>query len=142
MTAPDDKPEPRLFTRRRVLIGGAATAVAAGGAGFVFRKRLGKMVDRWTLQDSFGATPPLVPHDPAVDRVVLHVAQGASPAANIDAVLSKLGGIAKVVGPDDVVAVKVSAQWWNQGMTNVAAARRLIEHVIDQPGFRGEVVVF
>jgi hypothetical protein len=27
-------------------------------------------------------------------------------------------------------------------MTNVAAAKRVIEHIVEQPGFRGEVVVF
>ena len=70
------------------------------------------------------------------------MARGAGPAANVDAALDKLGGIAKFVGEDDVVLIKTSAQWWNQGMTNVAALRRVIEHVLERPGFRGEVIVF
>lgn len=90
---------------------------------------------------SFTATPPLVPHDER-DRVKLHVARGGTPAANVDDVLAKLGGIGKVVGTDDLVIIKVSAQWWNQGMTNVAAVRRVIEQVLERPGFRGEIVVF
>ncbi|MCA9675654.1 MAG: DUF362 domain-containing protein, partial [Myxococcales bacterium] len=35
-----------------------------------------------------------------------------------------------------------AAQWWNTGMTNVAAVKRTIEHVLEVPGFRGEVIVF
>ena len=43
---------------------------------------------------------------------------------------------------DDVVLIKVSAQWWNQGMTNVAAVKRTIEQILTVPGFTGEVIVF
>jgi hypothetical protein len=137
------KPEPRRFlTRRRFLLGGAATLAAAGGAAFILRKRIFNRLDRWTVKGSFGATPPLVPHDPVKDRSTIYLGRDAGPAGNVDAVIAKLGGIGKVVGVDDVVVIKVSAQWWNQGMTNVAAVKRAIEHVIDQPGFKGEVVVF
>jgi len=142
----DQPPSPpasaRLLTRRRLVLGGAATLAAAGGAAFLLRRRIRNRIDRWTVKASFGATPPLVPHDATRDRVSIYVGRDAGPAGNIDTVLAKLGGIGKVVGLDDVVAIKVSAQWWNQGMTNVAAVRRTIEHIIDQPGFKGEVVVF
>jgi hypothetical protein len=106
------------------------------------REKLRSRIAAYTQLRSFTATPPLVPHDPARDRARILVAQGATPAANVDEVLAKLGGIGAVVGTDDVVVVKVSAQWWNQGMTNVAAVKRLVEHVLARPGFRGEVVVF
>ena len=134
--------KPRYLTRRKLLLGGAATLAAAGGAAFLLRRQIGNRIDRMTVRSSFGATPPLVPHDPARDAATIYVAQGGTPAANVDTVIGKLGGIGKVVGADDLVIVKVSAQWWNQGMTNVAAVRRLIEHVIEQPGWKGEVVVF
>jgi len=113
-----------------------------GGAAFVFRKKIKNKLDAWTTRDAFSATPPLVPHDPVKDRTTIHVAQGGTPAANIDTVLGKLGGIGSVVGADDVVIIKVSAQWWNQGMTNVAAVKRTIEQILERPGFRGDVVVF
>jgi hypothetical protein len=100
-------------------------------------------VARITQLPSFTAAPPVVAHDAARDRAKVYVARGGtSPEANVDTVMSKLGGIGSVVGADDVVILKVSAQWWNQGMTNVAAVRRVIEHILELPGFRGEVIVF
>ena len=76
------------------------------------------------------------------DRAKVYVAKGGTPGDNVDGVMTKLGGVDKFVGTDDVVIIKVSAQWWNQGMTNVAAAKRVIEHVLERPGFKGEVIVF
>jgi hypothetical protein len=108
----------------------------------MLRKKLWSRLDRLTLVDDFSATPPLLPHDPVRDAATLQLGRGEGPAGNIDTILSKLGGIRQIVGADDLVLVKVSAQWWNQGMTNVAAVRRLIEHLVERDGFRGEVVVF
>jgi hypothetical protein len=70
------------------------------------------------------------------------VAHGGTPASNVDSALDKAGGVTRFVGENDVVIVKVSAQWWNQGMTNVAAVKRLVEQVLERPGFKGEVVLF
>jgi hypothetical protein len=123
-------------SRRRVVFGAMAAGIA--GAVFAVRGRLRAM----TQLASFTAPPPLVPHDPVRDRATICVAHGASPAANVDTVLDKIGGISTVVGVDDLVIIKVSAQWWNQGMTNVAAVKRVIEQVLERPGFRGEVIVF
>lgn len=134
----DPLPHP---SRRKFLLGGLA-AVGAGAAAALSARKLRNLVARHTQLRSFAATPALLPEDPVRDRARIHVAQGGSPAANVDAVLDRLGGLAKVVGEDDVVVVKVAAQWWNQGMTNVAAARRLVEQVLEVPGFRGEVIVF
>ena len=126
---------------RRVFVAGGVIAVV-GGAAFALRRKLVGAVASKTRLPSFSATPPLVPHDPVRDRKSIAVAQGGSPAENVDSALAKLGGIGKFVGEDDLVIIKVSAQWWNQGMTNVAAVKRAIEHVLERPGFRGEVVVF
>ncbi len=123
-----------------LIAGGAAAGVAS--LVWAFRRRLVSKLSQWTMRADFSATPPLLPHDATSERRTLHVARDAGPAANVDAVLAKLGGIDRVVGPGDVVLVKVSAQWWNQGMTNVAAARRVIEHILEIPGFHGEVLVF
>jgi hypothetical protein len=131
---------PRSKSRRRLLIGGGVLGAAAAG-GFAFRHRIASAVKRWTRSSEFTATPALVPHDPKTERRTIAVAKGAGPEANTDAALDKVG-LDTIVGDDDVVIIKIAAQWWNQGMTNAAAARRVIERVLARPGFRGEVVVF
>jgi hypothetical protein len=130
------------FSRRRFLIFGGGVVAALGGAAYGLRSRLLAKLSSWTRLDAFSATPPLRPHDPRRDRRKIYLSQGKTPAANIDAVLEKMGGIEKIVGKDDVVLIKVSAQWWNQGMTNVAAVKRVIEQILAIEGFAGEVVVF
>lgn len=127
-------------TRRKLLLGGGLVA-ALGAGGLALRGSLAARVRRWTRSPAFTATPALVPHDPASERRTIAVSRGGAPAANIDAVLDTIG-LDRVVGADDLVIVKLAAQWWNQGMTNVAAARRVIERVLARPGFRGEIVVF
>ena len=122
----------------------AAGALGLTGGLIAARRKLGRFVGKYTQHATFTATPPLVPHDPVRDRTKIHVAKGGAPEANVDTVLAALGakGIGEIVGTDDVVIIKVSAQWWNQGMTNVAAVKRVIEHVLERPGFKGEVIVF
>jgi len=132
----------RGITRRSLLVGGGAAVAGIGGAAFVFRKKIKNKLDAWTTRDAFSATPPLVPHDPVKDRTTIAVAQGGGPGANVDAALDKLGGMKAFVGADDVVIIKVSAQWWNTGMTNVAAVMRTVDQVLAVPGFKGEVIVF
>jgi len=130
-----------LLSRRNFLL----TSLAAGGVAglsMALSRRVRNRISGWTRLKEFEATPPLFPHDPVKDKRTLWVARGGTPASNIDAVIDKLGGIEQVVGKEDVVLIKVSAQWWNQGMTNVAAVKRVIEHVLEIPGFRGEVIVF
>lgn len=130
-----------LFSRRNLIIGGAA-AVGVGGLAFKLRHKLKARLSKYTQVASFTATPPELPHDPARDRTTIAIGQGGAPDANVDTAMAKLGGMSKFVGADDVVIIKLSAQWWNQGMTNVAAAKRTIEQVLEVPGFRGEIIVF
>jgi hypothetical protein len=127
-------------SRRRFLTGAAAAAGLLAMA--LLPRRVRRFGERLTERREFTATPPLLAHDPVRDRRVIHVAQGGTPADNVDEVLRKLGGIGTVVGGDDVVLIKVSAQWWNQGMTNVAAVKRVIDRIVELPGFAGEVIVF
>ncbi len=129
----------KKISRRTLIAGGIAASV--GAAAFVFRKKLGTKLKAFTKSKEFSATPALVPHDASTEKRALYSAKGGTPAENIDAVLDKVG-VDKLVGQDDVVLIKISAQWWNQGMTNVAAARRVIERVLARPGFTGEIVVF
>lgn len=126
------------LTRRAWLIG----VGGLGASALVLRRKLRAGIARLTRSPEFSRTPPLLPHDPARERRTIFVAQGGTPAENVDRVLDKLGGIGTVVGKDDLVIVKISAQWWNQGMTNAAAVKRTLEHILERPGFSGEVVVF
>ncbi|HEU4535409.1 MAG TPA: hypothetical protein VFS00_14875, partial [Polyangiaceae bacterium] len=127
MTTP--RPTPSHVSRRRLLVAAGAALAGAGALALAARRRLVARLSQMTRLDEFARTPPLAPHDPARDRRTLYVARGAPPADNVDAVFAKLGGVEKVVGADDVVIIKVSAQWWNQGMTNVAAVKRVVERV-------------
>lgn len=121
------------------MTGAAVSGIAA--AAYVFRRSLKARLLLWTRSPAFDEIPPLVPHDPIKDRTRISVGQGATPAENVDTALGKIGGISRFVGESDVVVVKVSAQWWNQGMTNVAAVKRLVEQVLERPGFKGEVIL-
>ena len=132
----------RFHPSRRVFLIGGLAAVGAGGAALMLGGKFRRAIARYTQLGSFTATPALPPEDPVRDRARIQVAQGGTPAENVDAVLAGLGGIGTVVGTDDVVIIKVSAQWWNQGMTNVAAVKRVVERILELPGFTGEVVVF
>ncbi len=56
---------------------------------------------------------------------------------------SALGGFDGLIAPDDVVLIKVNAQWKYRGCTNSDVIRGLIQRVLDHPdGFSGEVVIF
>ncbi len=47
-----------------------------------------------------------------------------------------------LIAPDDVVLIKVNAQWKYRGCTNSDLIRGLIQRILDHPdGFRGEVVI-
>ena len=54
-----------------------------------------------------------------------------------------LAGPQGLVSPEDVVLLKVNAQWKYRGATNSDLLRGLIQRLLEHPdGFRGEVVIF
>jgi hypothetical protein len=54
-----------------------------------------------------------------------------------------LSGPLGLIEPDDVVLIKVNAQWKYRGCTNSDLIRGLIQRIIEHPdGFTGEVVIF
>jgi hypothetical protein len=54
-----------------------------------------------------------------------------------------LAGPSGLIEPDDVVLIKVNAQWKYRGCTNSDLVRGLIQRILDHPdGFEGEVVIF
>ena len=56
---------------------------------------------------------------------------------------SALNGPQGLIAPDDVVLIKVNAQWKHRGCTNSDLIRGLIQRILDHPdGFAGEVVIF
>jgi uncharacterized protein (DUF362 family) len=56
---------------------------------------------------------------------------------------SALAGPKGLVAADDVVLIKVNAQWKHRGCTNSDLIRGLVQRVLDHPdGFGGEVVIF
>jgi hypothetical protein len=69
-------------------------------------------------------------------------AVNGSPQANTEKVIDLMGGIHRLIGLDDVVLIKPNVQWWNQGAPNLAAAKSLVDLVMNRPGgFTGEVVL-
>ena len=47
-----------------------------------------------------------------------------------------------IIGPQDVVVIKVNAQWDERGMTNTDVVKGLVEAIVNHPdGFGGEVVI-
>jgi hypothetical protein len=60
-------------------------------------------------------------------------------SARQDALSGPLG----LIAPDDVVVLKVNAQWKCRGCTNTDMLRGLIHRILGHPdGFKGEVVIF
>ncbi len=56
---------------------------------------------------------------------------------------SLLRGPLGMIGSEDVVLIKVNAQWKYRGCTNSDLVRGLIQRILDHPdGFTGEVVIF
>ena len=54
-----------------------------------------------------------------------------------------LSGPAGMIASDDIVLIKVNAQWKYRGCTNSDLIRGLIQSILDHPdGFTGEVVIF
>jgi uncharacterized protein (DUF362 family) len=54
-----------------------------------------------------------------------------------------LSGPSGMVEPNDVVLIKVNAQWKYRGCTNSDLIRGLVQRILDHPaGFNGEVVIF
>lgn len=56
---------------------------------------------------------------------------------------TSLGGPQGMIASDDVVLIKVNAQWKYRGTTNSDVIRGLIQRILDHPdGYRGEVIMF
>jgi len=57
--------------------------------------------------------------------------------------VSALSGPSGIIAPDDVVLIKVNAQWKYRGCTNSDLVRGLVQRILDHPDvFTGEIVIF
>ncbi len=73
---------------------------------------------------------------------ILYRSINGSPDKNMDQLIRLMGGIEKIVGPDDVIIIKPNVQWWNQGVPNLLALKTFVDLIMNQPGgFNGEVVI-
>ena len=56
---------------------------------------------------------------------------------------SDISGVDGCIGREDVVLIKVNAQWKYRGATNSDVIRGLIQRILEHPdGFSGEIVIF
>ena len=69
------------------------------------------------------------------------MANGGTAEQNTGKVLELIGGIKKVINPDDIVVLKPNSQWWNQGMTNTNSMKEFISQILNMPGFKGEIII-
>jgi uncharacterized protein (DUF362 family) len=140
------------LTRRQFL---QATAGAAGllltGARRSARRVAGTATPSPLYRVDSCPVPTWLPaDDPAADPTAHH--------AGVDALVDLMGraglrfyrsptrrvdsGPDGIIGANNVVLVKVNAQWERRGMTNTDVVRGLIRRVLDHPdGFTGEVVI-
>ena len=72
---------------------------------------------------------------------IIYRSVNGSPAENIIKVIESMGGIERLIGFEDVVVIKPNAQWWNQGAPNLSALNQLINLILNQPSFQGEVIL-
>ncbi|MCU0558678.1 MAG: DUF362 domain-containing protein [Desulfobacterales bacterium] len=69
-------------------------------------------------------------------------AVNGTPQANTEKLIDLMGGVRRLVGPEDVVLIKPNVQWWNQGAPSLGAVKCLVDLIMNRPGgFCGEVVL-
>lgn len=66
---------------------------------------------------------------------------GGSAEDNMRAFLAEFGGIEKLIGKNDIVVLKVNAQWTMQGMTNTDSMKAFMEVVLGIEDFDGEIII-
>ena len=112
--------KPGMGRRRFIAMTGLAAGASAGGC---------SSSDDEAPSACPGHAKALQPASPG--RVAL--AKTGSAESNARALLDAWGGAESLFGPDDVVVLKVNAQWYAQGMTNTDVAAELIRAILDRP---------
>lgn len=87
-------------------------------------------------------TNPSSPHTHAAVHRLLYLMGGRGLKFYRSSEETLLSGPSGLIAPDDVVLLKVNAQWKYRGCTNSDLVRGVIRAILDHPdGFEGEVVV-
>ena len=74
--------------------------------------------------------------------VDVYVARNGTPVTNVERVIALAGGIQRFVDHDDVVVLKPTGQWPNQGYTHTQSIKALVDVILSRPGgFGGEVIL-
>lgn len=74
-------------------------------------------------------------------KSTVYRAVNGDPSKNLEKVIDLMGGIGRLIGPEDLVIIKPNVQWWNQGAPNLSALKTFVDLIMDRSGgFQGEVV--
>lgn len=146
-----------FFQKKQILAVAAVVIVAAGAGAFWFYSRPGLVtVDSATLDNGLTLTARTAVNSPSSDIFIVTQTNGAD--GGVDTLFRLMGSLdlklyqssptGQTKGPegliaaDDVVIIKVNAQWDERGGTNTDLLRALIQALIDHPdGFTGEIIV-
>jgi hypothetical protein len=87
------------------------------------------------------ANTPMPKHTQEPLQTVYRAVNGP-PEKNLEEIIQMMGGMRKLIGPEDVIVIKPNAQWWNQGAPNLAALKAFVELIFNRTGgFEGEVIL-
>jgi hypothetical protein len=84
-----------------------------------FLKKLLMLMSTLPVAGNAGAANMPTKKTAETTPVSLYRAVNGKPATNLEKVIHLLGGIEKVIGPNDVVVIKPNVQWWNQGAVEI-----------------------
>jgi len=143
----DDKLSSPLWNRRSFIkaLGAGLSGLLAGPfKPFLYGAALTKSPLYWVEQvPDFPFSDPRYPNRHVGVECLLDLMGQKGDKFYRSAALSNLSGPQGLISADDVVLIKVNAQWKYRGATNSDVVRGLIQRILDHPdGFTGEVVLF
>ncbi len=119
---------------------GAAALTLAGGVTPPVSHAQG-MTPVYAVRDIAVPDPAAARHT-GVDRLLTLLASSGR-KLHRSSTVSELSGPSGMIASDDIVLVKVNAQWKYRGCTNSDVVKGVIQRVLEHPdGFSGEVVIF
>jgi hypothetical protein len=71
----------------------------------------------------------------------IYMSRNGTPEGNVTHVIESMGGIQKLINPDDIVVIKPNAQWRGHGGSNTNAIKGFIDLVLAIPNFNGEIII-
>jgi Domain of unknown function (DUF362) len=138
---------PALWNRRSVIKALAAgiSGLAAGSfKSLLYGAALAKSPLYWVEQvPDYPFTDPRYPNRHVGVECLLDLMGQKGDKFYRSASVTTLSGPDGLISADDIVLVKVNAQWKYRGATNSDVVRGLVQRILDHPdGFTGEVVLF